>query len=74
MQMTIVDKTKPSSHFCSVGSLPLANNALHCFYIVIIIIAPLTVVNYKADPVAARAHASHSFRPAGHTFERPRNH
>ena len=24
-------KTKPSSHFCSVRSLPLANNALHCF-------------------------------------------
>ena len=36
-------------------------------------IAPLTVVNYKADPVAARAHASHSFWPAGHTLERPRN-
>ena len=34
-------------------------------------IAPLTVVNYKADPAAAHAHA---FRPAGHTLERPRNH
>ena len=33
-------------------------------------IAPFTVVNYKADPAAARAY---SFRPAGHTLERPRN-
>ena len=31
----------------------------------------IAVVNYKADPAAARAHASHTFRPAGHTLERP---
>ena len=27
-------------------------------------IAPFTIVNYKADPAAARAHASYSLRPA----------